>query len=170
MKNIELKVKIKNKSDLISALKKNKADKVGVLNQIDTYYKVKKGRLKIREINNKDFELIYYLRPDTKKSRLSEYYVINFSKKECHDLKNILKQTNGELVIVKKSRELWIYKNTRIHIDEVSDLGNYLELETVIKNIDLRNGNIEHEKVVEFLRLDKFTKIDKSYSDLLLKK
>lgn len=170
MKNLELKISIDNKKNIINALKEISAKNKGVLNQIDTYFNTKKGRLKTREINNNNFELIYYQRPDTSKSKISNYHVISLSKKDCETLKNTLRDTNGLKVIVKKERNLWIHKNTRIHIDKVNKLGNFLELETVINEANLKTANQEHSQLIELLEIAKHKKIKKSYSDLQIKK
>ena len=65
---------------------------------------------------------------------------------------------------------MWIYKNTRIHLDDVNKLGKFLELETVIDGINLINAKKEHEKVIKLLNIAQCKKIKKSYSDLLLNK
>lgn len=169
MKNIELKISIDNTRNIIATLKKIKASDRGVLKQVDTYFNVKIGRLKTREINNKNFELIYYQRPDTVESKISDYQVISLTKKDCETVKNILKNTNGLKVIVKKERKLCIYKNTRIHLDKVNKLGNFLELETVINKINTKTAEKEHMELVKLLNIASYKKIKESYSDLLLK-
>lgn len=168
MKNIELKISIDNIKNIAATLKKIEAVNNGILNQIDTYFNVKKGRLKIREINNKNFELIYYQRPDIHESKISDYQVIELVKKDCENIKNILKNTNGVKVIVEKERKLWIYKNTRIHLDKVDKLGNFLELETVINKINIKTAEQEHVRLIKLLNITNYKKIKESYSDLLL--
>ncbi len=167
MKNIELKVKLDDGDQIIQTLEKINAKFGGRLNQIDTYYNCQKGRLKLREINNKVFELIYYERPDKKNSKISNYQIVKIEKQRINFLKEILGKLFGKLVVVKKERKLWIHKNTRIHIDKVEKLGNFLELETVVKN--LNDADKEHKEIIKLLQLSKFKKIEKSYSDLLLK-
>ncbi len=169
MKNLELKISINNKKNIINALQKISAKDKGVLNQIDTYFNAKKGRLKTREINNKNFELIYYQRPDTSASKISDYHVIPLSSQDCKTLKNTLKDTNGLKVVVKKERNLWMHKNTRIHIDKVSKLGQFLELETIISKSNSKTATQEHNQLIELLNIEKHKKIKKSYSDLLVK-
>lgn len=167
MKNIELKVEVDNFNGLVGALKSNKARYEGVLRQIDTYYNCKTGRLKLREINNKEFELIFYDRPDKNGSKISEYQILKIEKKQLQGTKAILKAALGEKVIMRKRRELWLYEHTRIHLDIVNKLGKFLELETVVENINLRQAKKEHDDVIKFLGLGQFEKYNKSYSDLL---
>jgi predicted adenylyl cyclase CyaB len=78
--------------------------------------------------------------------------------------------TFGKLVTVEKKRSLWMYKNTRIHIDNVKDLGRFLELETVVKNGDIKKAKKEYAEIMELLNLSRYKKERESYSDLLLKK
>ncbi len=167
MKNVELKIKVTNHLEIVKLLKKNKAKKVGVLNQIDTYFNCPTGRLKLREINDKKFELIYYRRPDTAKSKVSVFQVLPIPKKQKNEIIKVLGEAYGIWVIVKKKRVLWMYRNTRVHLDTVSKLGNFLELETVTTKINLSQAKKEHQYVIKVLGLEKYKKVKKSYSDLL---
>ncbi len=136
---------------------------------MDTYFDCPSGRLKLREINNKKFELIYYRRPDSAKSKVSEYHILNLDKKHSTQTLKILSDAYGQKVVVRKRRELWMYRQTRVHLDTVSKLGNYLELETLTEKLKLAKAKIEHKEVIDYLELSKFKKIKTSYSDLLLK-
>jgi len=168
MKNIELKIILSNPKTIIRKLRVAKARFAGKLDQVDTYYNSQKGRLKLREINKKIFELIYYERPDTKRSKISNYKVVPIKRNFLTQIKNVLMKTFGKKVIVKKERNLWLHKNTRIHIDKVRDLGNYLELETVVKK-GISSAKKEQQEIINLLGINEAKKIDVSYSDLLLK-
>lgn len=170
MKNIELKIILPDSRNVLVVLKKIRAKSEGKLLQVDTYYNCKNGRLKLREINGKKSELIFYKRPDKSGSKVSNYEVIKFDKKRIKQMRFVLRSALGEKVIVNKIRNLWIYKNTRIHLDKVTGLGNFLELETVVDGINMKQSREEHEEVVGLLSLEKNKKIEGSYSDLLLKK
>lgn len=170
MKNIELKIIPDDFLRITKILKKSGAQFKGGLAQTDTYFNCKKGRLKLREINRKDFELIFYQRPDKKNSRLSNYQIIELKKEQVGNMKSILKGSLGEMVVVRKKRNLWIYKNTRIHLDTVEKLGHFLELETVVQENNLKNAKNEHIKVKSLLEIGKCKKISTSYSNLLLAK
>jgi len=166
MKNIELKVEVDNFKDIIKILKNNQASEKGVLWQIDTYYNCK-NRLKVREENNRKFQLVFYVRPDRKEAKVSDFDVVDFNNRQAQELKAVLKKAYGEKVVVKKERRLWIYKNTRIHLDKVEKLGLFLELETLVKK-DITSAMKEYKEVAEFLNLDKYKKLKKSYSNLLM--
>lgn len=169
MKNIELKIQVENFGEIFKSLKKIRAKNEGILQQTDTYFNCAKGRLKLREENNKKFQLVFYKRPDTKGAKVSDFYIINFSKQQAQALKASLKKAYGEKVIVKKERRLWKHKNTRIHLDSIEKLGTFLELETyVCKNI--KEACQEYNEVARLLNLSKYKKLDKSYSDMLMRK
>ena len=68
---------------------------------------------------------------------------------------------------VKKTRKLWIYKNTRIHLDKVYGLGDFLELETVIQGKAVKKGIKEFNEVIDLLGVNPSESIAASYSDLL---
>ena len=146
MKNIELKILLKDSKEVESSIKQIGAKFQGDLRQIDTYFNYPKGRLKIREINNKEFVLISYSRPNKKGSKLSDYKIIKLTKENASQLKKLLLNNFGLKTIVKKLRSLWIYRHTRIHLDKVTNLGKFLELETAItSSISNYNAKSEHK-------------------------
>ena len=171
MINIELKVSVKDFKETIRHLKKIGASSTGKFSQVDTYYKSRNRRLKIREIDHKIYQLITYYRKDQAESKISDYTIKKLDKKELKRYKWHLSRTNGKSIKVCKKRELWLYKNTRIHLDKVQELGRFIELETVVKDpSDLQQLEKEHQEIINLLNLSAFTKIGRSYSDLLLEK
>ncbi len=170
MKNIELKILLKKFNPLNSILKKMGVKLKNHMYQVDTYYNYKRGKIKIREINNKNFELIFYQRPDKYGSKISNYKIYKINKNQLKHIKNQLKSLLGEKNIVTKKRDLYLYKNTRIHLDKVKNLGNFLELETIVKNSSLRQAKKEHNLIKKLLGLNNYKNINKSYCDILLSK
>ena len=120
-------------------------------------------------MKNNEIVLIGYSRPDRESAKLSNYDLLNLDKGQSNILKKILKDSYGEKVVVKKKRELWIYKNTRIHLDTVTGLGKFLELETVVRE-GMNNARKEYEEVYGILKLGGYKKYKKSYSDLIVNK
>ncbi|MDO8667738.1 MAG: class IV adenylate cyclase [bacterium] len=169
MKNIELKIKVNDFKEIEKFLKVSGAKYYNALNQKDIYFNCARGRLKIREINNKNFELIFYRRPDSLINKLSNYSIMPINRAQLKQFKNILVLSAGIKVVVFKNRKLWLFKNTRIHLDNVDKLGKFLELETVLGRISKAEGEKEYLEIYNLLKLSRFEKIDKSYSDLLLK-
>ena len=61
----------------------------------------------------------------------------------------------------------WIWKHTRIHLDQVEFLGNYLELETVVDGISLAEAEAEANQVIELLNLNRMEFISIPYREML---
>ena len=101
----------------------------GMLRQEDIYFRVPRGRLKLRLIEGAESELIYYERSNTDLERWSDY-----TREPVGDgaaLKEILTQALGVRAVVKKERWLYLYDVVRIHIDNVEGLGEFIEFEVV---------------------------------------
>jgi predicted adenylyl cyclase CyaB len=167
MENLETKVKVLRHDAIKRMLKSMGARFSGILSQIDTYYHCKEGRLKIREINHKTAELIFYQRPDVSSPKISSYTIQPIRIGQLGLTKKILDGALGTTVTVKKKRELWEYKNTRIHLDIVAQLGKFLELETVARKITHDEMQREHQDITSRLRLSQYTAYRHSYSDLI---
>jgi len=167
MKNLELKISIDNVLEITKKLNSIKAKNFGILRQKDIYYDCATGRLKLREINNKKRQIIFYNRPNLKDLKISDYKIINIKHEHDELLQLLLDNACKEKIIVEKQRNLWIYKNTRIHLDKVKNLGQFLELETVIKKNNIIRAKNEYKTIFNLLNLNKFKKHSKSYSDLL---
>lgn len=170
MRNIELKVKIYNFKELSHLLKKIGGKYKYLVNQTDTYYNCGKNYLKIRETNKKFVDIIYYQRPNKFKYKVSNYQIWKLSKVQIKTIKTIFKNIFGIKVMVIKKREVWQYKNTRIHLDQVNFLGRFLELETIIIKNKFIIAKKEYSKIIRLLNLLQYKKYANSYCDLLLEK
>lgn len=94
--NVEIKARCNEPEKIRSILKNHKADFIGNDHQLDTYFKVDEGRLKLREgtIEN---NLIYYRRPDAKQPKASEIELVQVPKKQNHSLKKTAWSRAGHL-------------------------------------------------------------------------
>ncbi|MFZ1289098.1 MAG: class IV adenylate cyclase [Melioribacteraceae bacterium] len=164
--NLEIKIKLESFNEILVRISRIHIIEKNTISQKDIYYKVKNGLLKLRSYNN-NYELIKYNRNEQNGERWSEYSVLKLSGESVENYFNDLFDLE---IIVEKVREIFIYKNTRIHLDEVKNLGKFLELETVVKNISQDEAKLEFEKVVKLLNLDVKNQIRKSYRDLILEK
>lgn len=167
--NIEIKAKCNNHEKIRAILKSRNADFKGTDHQIDTYFKVNNGRLKLREGNIENF-LVFYEREDKEGPKQSD--VILFKSDPNSSLKEILLTSLGVLVVVDKQREIYFVENVKFHIDTVKNLGTFMEIEAIDSN-----GTIGKEKLLEqcenyllLFSIPKSDLISVSYSDLLLKK
>lgn len=76
-------------------------------------------------------ELIYYDRPDGEGPKLSTYEKCSIPCSSTDNLNTILRTVLGEKEVVKKRRLLFMVGQTRVHVDTVEDLGNFMELEVI---------------------------------------
>ena len=160
--NIELKIRLTSFGKYVSVLKSLELNKPVLLDQKDIYYEVKEGLLKLRIENGKNY-LIRYLRNERSKNRISNYNLVEIKDKHAEKFFNNIFTVKA---IVEKKRILYLYKNTRIHLDRVKKLGNFIELESVITG-NRRTALKEFREVINFLNLDIKKQIKKSYKDLI---
>lgn len=167
-KNLEIKVALEDFEGILQNLASLEVKESGVLYQIDKYFLIGKKRLKLRNTNGES-QLIYYSRPDIQGSRLSKYYVFTFTNQQEVVIEKILSIFFAVKAVVSKKRILYLYKHTRIHLDEVENLGNFLELETVFdKKKPQYDFYHEHNAIIDTLGLSRYKKIKSSYSDFIL--
>jgi adenylate cyclase, class 2 len=167
MINIEIKAICSEPNRIREILKSRDARFAGLDHQIDTYFKTKIGRLKLRE-GNIENALIYYEREDQQGPKKSDVILY---KAPGLALKEILSKSLGILVIVNKQREIYFIDNVKFHIDTVQDLGTFVEIEAIDEE-----GTIGQEQLLKqcgyYLSLFEISDehlIARSYSDLLLK-
>lgn len=116
------------------------------ISQVDTFYRVPRGRLKLRVPSSGKAELIGYARPDEMGPKLSAYHRLpTESPGKLHDL---LARALGIRGVVEKRREVLLLGRTRIHLDEVRGLGSFLEIEVVL---DDRSSPEEGEAIARDL-------------------
>jgi adenylate cyclase class 2 len=166
---IEIKAKSKNQDRIREILKSKRADFKGIDHQVDTYFNVNCGRLKLREgrIEN---SLIFYNRENKQGPKQSD--VILFETKSESPLKEILTKALGVLVTVDKQREIYFIDNVKFHIDTVEELGIFIEIEAIDKDNSISREKLS-EQCQSFLDLFQIAQenlISVSYSDLLLQK
>jgi predicted adenylyl cyclase CyaB len=167
--NIEIKARCNNPEEIREILKSQNADYKGLDSQIDTYFKVSNGRLKLRE-GNIENDLIYYERENEKGPKQSN--IILYKTAQNSQIKEILEKSLGTLAVVDKQREIYFIDNVKFHIDNVRNLGSFVEIEAID-----RDGTIGIEKLTEqcnyymnLFKIEKNDLIDISYSDMMLNK
>jgi adenylate cyclase, class 2 len=164
-RNLELKVPSNSFNKIIKILEGINAGYIGELIQKDVYYQIKNGLLKLR-IENGEQSLIKYSRDEKGIDRWSDFKVIKFSDGDAEVfLKDIFKIET----VVEKKRQVYIYDNTRIHLDQVKDLGEFLELETLVVN-GLEDAKKRFNDIINKLELDLNSQIKNSYKILLEEK
>lgn len=167
-KNIEIKARCEDLNKIRKILISHKADFIGLDHQIDTYFKVASGRLKMRE-GNIENHLIFYKRENISGPKKAD--VTLFKNDPTSSLKDILEKSLGKLVVVDKKREIYFIKNVKFHLDNVKGLGTFVEIEAQDEKIKLNEKELlkQCEYYLNLFELKKGDMITGSYSDLLLK-
>lgn len=128
MQNVECKYELRDPALARSICRAIGARLVGTLRQTDTYFRVADGRLKRREVPGEPPEWIFYHRHNRLKPKLSHFTI--YSEQEA-------KARYGERpmpvwLIVEKTRDVWMYDSARLHLDSVTGLGNFFEIEALV--------------------------------------
>src|SRR3954468_6202729 len=148
-RNVELKARDSHPERSLERARALGAEDRGERRQRDTYFAAPRGRLKLREQEPGEAELIAYERADAARARESRYRIAPVS--DADALREALDAALGTTVVVAKRRHLLLYDGVRIHLDRVEGLGDFVELEGVAgEGSDLaREG-----EVVERLKAD----------------
>ena len=137
-----------------------------VLNQTDTFFHVRDGRLKLREFSDTEAELIYYRRPDTPNPTESRYERVAVS--DARTFGGLLASELGVQGQVHKKRTVYWVGRTRVHLDDVRDLGTFLELEVVLEpNEPTESGVREAQMLMELFEIHEDSLVSDAYVDLL---
>ncbi|MFH4982058.1 hypothetical protein AB6A40_008767 [Gnathostoma spinigerum] len=170
MRNVELKARVNDVSmviELASALTSEGPSEV--LKQHDVFFSSPNGRLKLRNIlkgSKKSAELIFYDRPDDDGPKLSEFVRVPVEHPQI--LRQVLEKSMGVIAEVRKKRMVYIYNQTRIHIDHVEGLGSFIELEVCLhENQTVEEGQRMANEIAAQLCIDKCDLVRGSYMDLL---
>ncbi|MHA1993251.1 MAG: class IV adenylate cyclase [Candidatus Hodarchaeales archaeon] len=166
--NIEFKARCDNPEKIRKILLLENPVFRGKDDQIDTYFNVKTGRLKLRE-GNIENALIYYERPDVANTKQSTVLLYHPESDNTSSLKEILIKTLGVLTVVDKEREIYFIDNVKFHIDYVKNLGHFMEVEAIDAD-----GSIGTQKLQEqcdhyrkLFQISEDDLVEVSYSDLI---
>lgn len=164
----EIKARCTDPQAVRDVLRLQKADFRGTDQQVDTYFKVPRGRLKLREGTIENC-LVYYERKDQKGPKQSD--VTLFPTSRGTTLKAILTQSLGVLVVVEKQREIYFIDNVKFHLDEVKQLGTFVEIEAIDRDGTLGTAHLlqQCQSFLALLSISPKDLIAVSYSDLLLR-
>jgi adenylate cyclase class 2 len=167
-KMVELKAKVDGLEFVRRKLTILGAKRVGTFRQIDVYFNVPEGRLKLREVeDNNKAELIYYERENTVGPKKGDVFILKIQDPEV--FKNLLERLLKTSAIVEKVREIYQYQGTQIHLDRVKKLGNFVEFER--KSPDgaqaIKKNQQTLEKLMKKLGINPENLEKLSYSDLI---
>ena len=169
IRNIEFKAKVDSIESYENILLELQPIFKGVDHQIDTYFNVPKGRLKLRE-GNIENALINYDRENQAGSKLSS--VILYRHQPDPALKSILTHQLGIKMVVDKVRKIYFIENVKFHFDQVKGLGTFLEVEAIDNDgqysLEKLQEQCDHYQQLFDLKANQM--MQQSYSDMLLEK
>jgi adenylate cyclase class 2 len=142
MRNIEYKAELRDLPLARTIARSLGAQLAETMQQTDTYYRIADAKLKRRDIvwvEQANYgqqvvgadtltEFIHYQRPEAARPRASDYTVLTPDQARARFGETPL----PVWTVVKKMRELYLYKGVRIHLDRVENLGAYIEFEAPV--------------------------------------
>jgi len=129
--NVEIKAKLRDR-EAVETLVRERADHgPELIVQEDVFFPSATGRLKLRRFSEDRGELIFYRRLDTEGPVQSDFFKAPTADPAA--MVAAMKAALGEIGTVRKRRTLYLVGQTRIHLDEVDGLGDWIELEVVLE-------------------------------------
>jgi adenylate cyclase class IV len=166
-KNVEIKARANDFQSQTLLAEKMSDSPPETLIQLDTFFKVEHGRLKLREFPDRLAQLIFYQRCGVPGPKVSDYRITESQDPE--GLKSILSDAHTIIATVAKTRRLMIHGRTRIHLDQVIGLGNFIELEVVLcEGESIAEGQSEAKQLMDRLEIGEKDLIAQAYVDLIL--
>ncbi len=166
MRNIELKARL---HDLPAARRVAEAlatERLEAQDQIDTYFRCTTGRLKLRQISGQTAQLIWYMRTTDSLPKASDYYLAPVPRPET--LIAVLRGAIGIVNVVRKRREIYLWHNVRIHLDNVEGLGQFLEFEAVLSpEFDDTAGRRQLDNLLTRFNIRSEDLLAGSYTDMI---
>ncbi len=174
-KMVEAKAIVKDREIVRRKLASLKAKYMGTFRQIDVYFDVPRGRLKLREVEgNKKVDLIYYERENVANPKLDTVSILKIQ--EPASFKTLLKRLLKTSATVEKNREVYQYNGTpldskyrhiQIHLDSVKGLGSFVEFELKSSGRNMENEREVLRALMKELEIDSSQLVEGSYADLL---
>ena len=165
--NVEIKARIPSVEALLPRARVlGDGEQAQLIHQDDTFFAVPHGRLKLRVFADGSGELIHYTRPDAEGPKVSDYVISRAP--EPDTLREALTRACGLLGRVRKTRLLVLQGLTRIHLDRVAGLGDFLEIEVVLRPGQTEaEGTAEARALMAALGVDASALVSGAYLDLL---
>lgn len=164
-RNVEIKARIAGVAELAPRAARLAGSAPAFLEQDDTFFACANGRLKLREAAP-GAELIFYQRPDQRGPKESFYLRVPVADPQA--MRTLLGLAHGQTGRVKKRRMLFLAGRTRIHLDVVEGLGEFLELEVVLgESESVEDGMAEARRFMAELGIVAGQLVENAYVDQL---
>lgn len=168
--NVEIKARSEHPERIRQILSERNALFKGLDRQIDTYFTVPNGRLKLRQ-GRIECQLIHYERPDQAGPKPSLVTLYQPGPEPAvKELKELLTRALGVLIVVDKQREIYFIDNVKFHIDTVEQLGSFVEIEAIDTSGEIGRGILLRQcrDYMALFGIQDRDLVECSYSDLLL--
>ncbi len=143
-RNVEIKARIAAVAALTPVAARLADSGPTVLEQDDTFFLCPNGRLKLRHQTGVGAELIFYQRADREGPK--ECFYLRVPVADPDAMRNLLEHSYGTTGRVRKRRVLFLAGRTRIHLDSVEGLGEFLELEVVLRDAEPIDAGVEEAR------------------------
>lgn len=164
--NIEIKARVRNFPDLKRRAESLSDSPVQVIPQEDTFFVAPQGRLKLRVLAPDSGQLIYYTRPNQNGPKRSDYHI--YQTNDPENLKRTLAMAYSVRGVVRKTRYLYMVGQTRVHLDDVEGLGQFMELEVVMRRDQSdADGQAIANELMQKLGIQSNDLIEGAYMDLI---
>ena len=164
--NVEIKARVRDLEKLERRTARLADRGPEILRQKDVFFNAPQGRFKLRSFPEGHGELIYYERPDATGPSPSSYSIHETS--DSTELNDVLAAALGVAGTVHKERRLYMKGPARIHLDRVEELGDFMELEVVLRpDQDESDGVAIAEELMRDLGIRDEDLVDGAYFDLL---
>ena len=164
--NIEIKAHVRDFDEIRRRAEQLSNMPVEIIPQEDTFFNISRGRLKLRVLSEDKGQLIYYTRPDREGPKRSDYHISLTP--DPKNLKRVLELAYGIRGIVRKTRYLYLVDQTRVHLDDVEGLGQFMELEVVMREGQSdAEAQLIAEGLMAALGVERNDLLEGAYMDLL---
>jgi len=165
-RNIEIKARVADLDAVAKVAEQLGAQGPEEILQDDSFFSCANGRLKLRAFAHGTGELIFYRRAD--QAGPKESFYIRSHTTQPDNLRESLTLAYGSAGRVRKKRLLYMAGRTRIHLDAVQGLGNFVELEVVLREGESADDGVREAKaLMEALSIGGSQLIEGAYVDLL---
>ena len=164
--NVEIKARVRDLGRMRSLVEQIAGEPGELIIQRDVFFHTARGRLKLRVLGPASGQLVCYDRPDDAGPKRSDYAMAVTD--DPASLETALGACLGVRGVVSKERRLYWAGNTRIHLDHVEGLGEYLELEVVLESGQPAGVGVQRaNELMERLGIEEGDLVDVAYIDLL---
>jgi predicted adenylyl cyclase CyaB len=164
-RNVEIKARIESINSIFPRAAALADEGPVEIIQDDTFFACRNGRLKLRAFSSDKGELIFYRRADQSGPKTCFYVISPTTSPDT--LRETLSLAYGQVGRVRKNRTLFLVGRTRIHLDRVEGLGDFLELEVVLADGEsVETGEAIARDLMEKLGIQQDKLIERAYVDL----